>query len=86
MEFRELNQSFSAVGAFRTAESNLTANDRPLRVRTALVDEHLFAPLACRPRKGVCSLGGRGHRSSTGAGTAGSSAGSSDAAHRRALP
>jgi predicted permease len=45
MEFRELNQSFSAVGAFRTAESNLTAGDRPLRVRTALVDEHLFAAL-----------------------------------------
>ncbi len=45
LEFREFNQSFAAVGAFRTAESNLTAGDKPLRVRTALVDEHLFAAL-----------------------------------------
>ena len=52
MEFRELNQSFSAVGAFRTAESNLTANDRPLRVRTALVDEHLFAALGVPAAQG----------------------------------
>jgi predicted permease len=52
MEFRELNQSFSAVGAFRTAESNLTANDRPLRVRTALVDEHLFAALGVPAAEG----------------------------------
>ena len=52
MEFRELNQSFSAVGAFRTAESNLTANDRPLRVRTALVDEHLFAALGVPSAQG----------------------------------
>src|SRR5262245_33096327 len=52
MEFRELNTSFSAVGAFRTAESNLTANDRPLRVRTALVDEHLFAALGTPAAQG----------------------------------
>ena len=52
MEFRELNQSFSAVGAFRTAESNLTANDRPMRVRTALVDEHLFAALGVPAAQG----------------------------------
>jgi putative ABC transport system permease protein len=52
MEFRELNTSFSAVGAFRTAESNLTANDRPLRVRTALVDEHLFAALGVPAAQG----------------------------------
>src|SRR5262245_53653674 len=45
MEFRELNTSFAAVGAFRTGESNLTAGDRPLRVRTAFVDEHLFSAL-----------------------------------------
>ena len=30
MEFRELNQSFAAVGAFTTGEVNLTANDRPV--------------------------------------------------------
>ena len=52
MEFREFNQSFAAVGAFRTAESNLTAGDRPLRVRTALVDEHLFAALAVPAAQG----------------------------------
>ena len=52
MEFREMNQSFTAVGAFRTAEANLTAGDRPLRVRTALVDEHLFAALGVPPAQG----------------------------------
>jgi predicted permease len=52
MEFREMNQSFAAVGAFRTAESNLTAGDRPLRVRTALVDEHLFAALGVPAAQG----------------------------------
>jgi putative ABC transport system permease protein len=52
MEFRDMNQSFSAVGAFRMAESNLTAGDRPLRVRTALVDEHLFAALGVPAAQG----------------------------------
>ena len=35
-EFRELNQSFAAVGAYTTGEVNLTAGDRPLRVRSAV--------------------------------------------------
>jgi predicted permease len=52
MEFREFNQSFAAVGAFRTAESNLTAGDRPIRARTALVDEHLFAALGVPAAQG----------------------------------
>jgi putative ABC transport system permease protein len=52
MEFREMNRSFAAVGAYRTAESNLTAGDRPLRVRTALVDEHLFAALGVSAAQG----------------------------------
>ena len=52
MDFREMNQSFAAVGAYRTAESNLTAGDRPLRVRTALVDEHLFAALGVPAAQG----------------------------------
>ena len=34
MEFRELNQSFAAVGAFSTGEVNLTAGDRPVRARS----------------------------------------------------
>src|SRR4030095_10503676 len=45
MEYREQNQSFAAVGAFTTGEANLTAGDRPLRVRTASVDEHLVRAL-----------------------------------------
>ena len=45
MEFRAINQSFAAVGAYTTNEANLTAGDRPLRVRSALVDEHLMTAL-----------------------------------------
>ncbi len=44
-EFREINQSFSSVGAFTTGEVNLTAGDRPLRVRSASVDDQLMAVL-----------------------------------------
>jgi putative ABC transport system permease protein len=40
MEFRAINQSFAAVGAYTTGEVNLTARDRPVRVRSAAVDEH----------------------------------------------
>ena len=40
-EFRELNQSFASVGAYTTGEVNLTAGDRPLRVRSASVDDEL---------------------------------------------
>ena len=52
MEFRELNRSFSAVGAFTTGEVNLTAGDRPLRVRSASVDEHLLNALGVQPAQG----------------------------------
>ena len=51
-EFRELNQSFSAVGAFTTGEVNLTAGDRPLRVRSASVDDGLFRALGVQPHMG----------------------------------
>ena len=44
-EFREINQSFSAVGAFTTGEVNLTAGDRPLRVRSASVNDDLLTAL-----------------------------------------
>ena len=44
-EFREINQSFSAVGAFTTGEVNLTAGDRPLRVRSASVKDDLLTAL-----------------------------------------
>jgi predicted permease len=48
-EFRELNQSFAAVGAYTTGEVNLTAGDRPLRVRSASVDEALLQALGIQP-------------------------------------
>jgi len=51
-EFRELNQSFRAVGAFTTGEVNLTAGDRPMRVRSAGVDDRLFNALGIRPLSG----------------------------------
>jgi predicted permease len=51
-EFREINQSFAAVGAYSTGEVNLTAGDRPLRVRSAQVDEHLLAALGVQPIAG----------------------------------
>jgi putative ABC transport system permease protein len=52
MEFRELNQSFANVGAYRTSEANLTAGDKPVRVRSAFVDEHLFAALGVPAAQG----------------------------------
>src|SRR5262245_12955961 len=52
MEFSEINKSFSAVGAFTTGEANLTAGDRPLRVRTTNVDEHLLNALGVRASHG----------------------------------
>jgi predicted permease len=51
-EFREINQSFSAVGAFTTGEVNLTAGDRALRVRSAAVDDGLFNALGIQPAAG----------------------------------
>ena len=63
-EFREINQSFSAVGAFTTGEANLSAGDRPRRVRTANVDDRLLTALGIQPfagrlfRKGETDLTG----------------------------
>jgi predicted permease len=51
-EFREINQSFSAVGAFTTGEVNLTAGDRPLRVRSASVDDGLLRALGVQAAHG----------------------------------
>ena len=44
-EFREINQSFSAVGAFTTGEVNLMAGERPRRVRSASVTDDLLTAL-----------------------------------------
>ena len=52
LEYRELNRSFAAVGAFTTGEQNLLAGDRPRRIRTANVDEHLLIALGLRPAYG----------------------------------
>ena len=51
-EFRELNQAFAAVGAYTTGEANLTSGDRPLRVRSASVDDHLLNALGIKPFAG----------------------------------
>ena len=64
-EFRHMNRSFAAIGAFAIGDGavgggagawagavNLTAGDRPLRARSALVDEHLLATLGVQPAQG----------------------------------
>ncbi|MEO8683050.1 MAG: ABC transporter permease, partial [Vicinamibacterales bacterium] len=52
LEFKEINQSFSEVGAFSTSEVNLTAGDRPLRVRAASVEDGLLRALGVQPVQG----------------------------------
>ena len=59
MEFRQINQSFAAVGAYTTGgggyttgEVNLTAGDRPLRVRSVSVDAYLLNTLGVQPALG----------------------------------
>ena len=51
-EFREINQSFAEVGAFTTGEVNLTASDRPARVRSASVTDDLLRALGVRVIEG----------------------------------
>ena len=52
LEFREINRSFAAVGAYTTGEVNLTAGDTALRVRSANVDEHLLNALGVGAENG----------------------------------
>src|SRR6478672_4095007 len=59
LEFRQINQSFAAVGAYRTTggayttgEVNLTAGGRPLRVRSISVDAGLLSTLRVQPAQG----------------------------------
>ena len=59
MEFRQMNRSFAAVGAYSTGgaayttgEVNLTAGDRPLRASSISVDAHLLAALGIQPEQG----------------------------------
>src|SRR5262249_45215426 len=58
-EFRQMNQSFAAVGAYATggaayttSEVNLSAGDRPLRVRSISVDADLLKALNILPEHG----------------------------------
>ena len=52
LEFREINQSFSAVGAFTTGEVNLMAGERPRRVRSASVTDDLLTALGLQAAQG----------------------------------
>ena len=65
LEFRAVNQSFAAIGAFRpgAGEVNLTADDRARRVRSVNVDEHLLDALGLQPAQG--RLFGRGETDRT---------------------
>jgi predicted permease len=58
-EFRQINQSFAAIGAYRamggaytTGEVNLTAGGRSLRVRSISVDADLLNTLGVQPAQG----------------------------------
>src|SRR3954470_8441368 len=59
LEFRQINHSFAAVGAYRTiggayttGEVNLTAGCRALRVRSISVDADLLNTLGVQPAQG----------------------------------
>ncbi len=59
LEFRKMNQSFSAVGAYSTGgtayttgEVNVTAGERPLRMRSISVDANLLETLRLQPERG----------------------------------
>jgi predicted permease len=59
IEFRQMNRSFAEVSAYSTGgeayttgEVNLTAGDRPLRVRSISVDAHLLKALRIQPEQG----------------------------------
>src|SRR3954464_4816985 len=59
LEFRQINRSFAAVGAYRTmggayttGEVNLTTSSGPLRVRSISVDARLLNTLGVQPAQG----------------------------------
>jgi putative ABC transport system permease protein len=52
LELQQFNRSFADVGAFRIVEANLSAGDRALRVRSAIVDAHLLNALGLQPAEG----------------------------------
>jgi len=52
MELRQMTRSFAEIGAFMIGEANLTAGDRPRRVRAASVDERMLPMLGFQPAEG----------------------------------
>ena len=84
VEFRQMNRSFSEVGAFAVGDGvaaggsggwagavNLTAGDRPLRARSALVDEHLLSALGVQPVQGRVFAPGETEAMASGPGIGG---------------
>ena len=52
LEFRKWTRAFSSVGAYQTGQSNLSAADRPQRVRIMQASEDLFTTLRVNPVRG----------------------------------
>jgi predicted permease len=52
IEFREWTKAFSSVGVYQTFESNVSAPERPQRVRSMLATHDLFTTLRVSPRLG----------------------------------
>ena len=52
LEFREWTRAFSSVGAYTSTEANLSAPDRPQRVRATAVSDDLFRTLRATARLG----------------------------------
>jgi putative ABC transport system permease protein len=52
IEFREWTKAFSSVGIYQTFESNVSAPERPQRVRSMLATHDLFTTLRVNPRLG----------------------------------
>ena len=52
LEFREWTRAFSSVGVYTTDESNLSAPDRPQRVRMMAASDDLFRALRAVPQLG----------------------------------
>jgi predicted permease len=52
IEFRDVNKSFSSLGAYVTGEVNLFAGDPPRRVRVAVVNGDLLKALGIPPAQG----------------------------------
>lgn len=67
LEFRKINQSFAAVGAYTVGEMNITAADTALRVRSASVDNHLLKALGVQPAQGRLFSPGETERSGAAA-------------------